>query len=173
MIVQLMAINHPERVSSLVLILSTTGSRRVGNPKPAMLMRLLRTPARDRDGAIADTVATFQAIGSRTYPPDPAVLRSLAERSYDRGYHPDGTARQLAAINSTSNRTRRLRALRIPATVIHGSEDPLVAPTGGRATATAIRGCSLLMLAGMGHDLPRPLWPQIVTAIAHTAAAGA
>jgi pimeloyl-ACP methyl ester carboxylesterase len=173
MIAQLMAINHPERVSSLVSIMSTTGSRRVGNPKPAMLMRLLRPPARDRDGAIADTVATFQAIGSRTYPPDPARLRSLAERSYDRGYHPDGTARQLAAINSTSNRTRRLRALRIPATVIHGSEDPLVAPTGGRATARAIRGCSVLMLAGMGHDMPRPLWPQIVTAIAHTAAAGA
>ena len=136
-------------------------------------MRLLRRPARDRDGYIADTVATLRAIGSRTYPSDPARLRSLAERSYDRGYHPDGTARQVAAINLTSNRTRRLRTLRIPATVIHGREDPLIAPSGGRATASAIRGSSLLMLAGMGHDLPRPLWPQIVAAIVHTAGAGA
>ena len=173
MIAQLMAINHPERVSSLVSIMSTTGSRRVGNPKPAMLVRLLRRPAADRDGYIADTVATLQAIGSRTHPPDPGRLRSLAERSYDRGYHPAGTTRQLAAINSTSNRTRRLRALRIPATVIHGTEDPLISPTGGRATARAIRRSSLLMLAGMGHDLPQPLWPQIIAAIVQTAAASA
>ena len=135
-------------------------------------MRLLRRPASDRDGYIADMVATLQAIGSRTYPSDPARLRSLAERAYDRGYHPAGTARQLAAINSTSDRTGRLRALRIPAMVIHGDEDPLVAPSGGRATAGAIPGSSLLMLAGMGHDLPRPLWPQIVAAIVQTAAAG-
>jgi pimeloyl-ACP methyl ester carboxylesterase len=173
MIAQLLAINHPERVSSLVSIMSSTGSRRVGNPRPAMVRLLLRRPAGDRDGSIADTVATLQAIGSRTYPPDPARLRSLAERSYDRGYHPAGTARQLAAINSTSNRTRRLRALRIPTTVIHGTQDPLIAPSGGRATARAIRGSSLLILAGMGHDLPQPLWPQIVPAIVQTAAAGA
>lgn len=172
MIVQLMAINHPERVSSLVSIMSTTGSHWVGNPKPAMLRRLLRRPATNRDGYIADSVATLQAIGSRTYPPDPARLRLLAERSYDRGYHPAGTARQLAAINLTSNRSRRLRGLRIPATVIHGNEDPLIAPSGGRATASAIRDSSLLMLAGMGHDLPRPLWPQIIAAIVQTAAAG-
>jgi pimeloyl-ACP methyl ester carboxylesterase len=171
MIAQLMAIDYPERVSSLVSIMSTTGSRRVGNPKPAVLMRLLRRSPRDRDGYIADTVAMLQAIGSRTYPPDLARLRSLAERSYDRGFHPAGTARQLATINSTPNRTRRLRALRIPATVIHGTEDPLISPSGGRATAGAIRGSSLLMLAGMGHDLPQPLWPQIVAAIAQTAAA--
>jgi pimeloyl-ACP methyl ester carboxylesterase len=138
-----------------------------------MLVRLLRRPAADRDGYIADTVATLQAIGSRTHPPDPGRLRSLAERSYDRGYHPAGTTRQLAAINSTSNRTRRLRALRIPATVIHGTEDPLISPTGGRATARAIRRSSLLMLAGMGHDLPQPLWPQIIAAIVQTAAASA
>jgi pimeloyl-ACP methyl ester carboxylesterase len=173
MVAQLMAIDHPEVVSSLVSIMSTTGSRRVGNPKPAILLRLLRRPADDRDGYIAEMVATLQAIGSRTYPTDPAQLRSLAERTYDRGYHPAGTARQLAAINSTSNRTRRLAALRIPATVIHGTEDPLIAPSGGRATARALRGSSLLMLAGMGHDLPRPLWPQVVAAIVQTAGHGA
>jgi pimeloyl-ACP methyl ester carboxylesterase len=173
MIVQLMAINHPGRVSSLVSIMSTTGSRRVGNPKPAMLVKLLRRPANDRDGYIAETVETLQAIGSRTYPPDRAQLRSLAERAYERGYHPAGTTRQLAAISATSNRTRRLQQLRIPATVIHGLEDPLVVPSGGRATASAIPGSRLLMLAGMGHDLPRPLWPQIVAAIVATATAGA
>lgn len=173
MIAQLMAINHPERVGSLVSIMSTTGSRRVGNPTPGMLRRLLRRPAADREGYIAEMIETLQAIGSRTYRADPAQLRRLVEESYERGYHPAGTARQLAAINSGANRTAQLRTLRIPATVIHGLEDPLITPSGGRATARAIPGSSLLMLAGMGHDLPRPLWPLIVAAIVHTAAAGA
>jgi pimeloyl-ACP methyl ester carboxylesterase len=171
MVAQLMAINHPARVSALVSIMSTTGSRRVGNPKPAMLRRLLRRPARERDAVIADTVEMLQAIGSRTYPPDPSQLRSLAERSYERGYHPGGTARQLGAINSTPDRTRRLRALRIPATVIHGTEDQLITLSGGRATARAIPGSRLRILAGMGHDLPEPLWPEIVAAITQTAPA--
>jgi pimeloyl-ACP methyl ester carboxylesterase len=170
MIAQLIAIRHPARVLSLVSIMSTTGSRRVGNPTPAMLLRLLKRARSDREGFIADTVETLQAIGSKRYPADPAVLRELAARAYERGYHPAGTARQLAAINTAPNRTRQLHGLRLPATVIHGTDDPLIRPSGGRATARAIPGANLVMLPGMAHDLPRPLWSEIVDAIARTAA---
>lgn len=173
MIVQLMAINHPGRVASLVSIMSTTGSRRVGQARPAMLLRLLRRARSDRDGYITDTVATLQAIGSKRYPADPERLRGLAARAYDRGYHPAGTARQLGSINLAPDRTAALGAVTVPATVIHGSGDPLIVPSGGRATAKAIPGARLLMLEGMAHDLPRPLWPPIVEGILSTAAAAA
>ena len=170
MIAQLIAINHPQRVSSLVSIMSTTGSRRVGNPQPAMIRRLLKRARTDRDGYIEDTVETLQAIGSKRYPAEPATLRALAGRAFDRGYHPAGTARPLAALNTTPNRTRQLGQLRLPATVIHGTDDPLISPSGGRATARAIPACNLVMLPGMAHDMPRPLWPEIIDAIARTAA---
>jgi pimeloyl-ACP methyl ester carboxylesterase len=171
MIVQLMAINHPQRISSMVSIMSTTGSRRVGNAKPSMLLRLLRPAASDRDAAIADSVGMFTAIGSRTHRADPDGLRDVVTRAYDRGYHPAGTARQLGAINCTADRTARLGALSMPATVIHGNEDPLIAPSGGRATARAIPGAKFVMVRGMAHDLPQPLWPAIVRQILRTAAA--
>ncbi len=173
MIVQLMAINHPEKVASLVSIMSSTGSRRVGQPRPAMLLRLLRRARRDRAGYIADTVATLRAIGSKRYPADPQWLGELAARAYDRGYHPAGTARQLGSINVAPDRTAALGSVEVPATVIHGSDDPLIVPSGGRATAKAIPGARLLMLEGMAHDLPRPLWPQIVEGILSTAVAAA
>jgi pimeloyl-ACP methyl ester carboxylesterase len=171
MIVQLMAINHPERVRSLVSIMSTTGSRRVGNPTPPMLLRLLKRAPSDRDRYIKEMVATLQAIGSKRYPAGAERLRALVERAYERGYHPAGTARQLGAINTTPSRTQALRALKLPATVIHGTDDPLINPSGGRATARALRGSTLLMLSGMAHDMPRPLWPVMIEGIVATSAA--
>jgi pimeloyl-ACP methyl ester carboxylesterase len=171
MISQQLAIDHANRVRSLVSIMSTTGSRRVGQPSPRLIPVLLRRPSRSRDAYIADFRTTFTAIGSRTYPPDRERLRGLAERCWDRGYHPAGTARQLAAIGAAPNRTARLRNLRIPVTVIHGDEDRLVMPSGGRATAKAIPGAKLTVLRGMGHDMPRQLWPQIIDAIVENAAA--
>jgi pimeloyl-ACP methyl ester carboxylesterase len=170
MIAQLIAINHPGRVDSLVSIMSTTGSWRVGLPRPKMIPLILRRPPKDHDGYIEDMVKTFRAIGSKRYPTPDAELRSLAERCFARGISPAGTARQLAAIQTAPDRTPKLRDLRLPATVIHGSSDPLIRPSGGRATAKAIPGAKLLMLEGMGHDLPRPLWPQIIDAILQTAA---
>jgi pimeloyl-ACP methyl ester carboxylesterase len=170
MIVQLMAIRQPQRISAMVSIMSSTGSRRVGNAQPQMLRRLLRPTPRDREGAIRSSVETFAAIGSRTYPPDRTALRALAERAFDRGHHPAGTARQLAAINTTADRTAQLRALSLPVTVIHGTEDRLIAPSGGKATAKAIPGAKLMLVRGMGHDLPPPLWPALVAAILRTVA---
>jgi pimeloyl-ACP methyl ester carboxylesterase len=171
MISQQLAIDHADRVRSLVSIMSTTGSRRVGQPSPRLIPVLLRRPSRTRDAYIADFQTTFTAIGSRTYPPDPERLRGLAERCWERGYYPAGTARQLAAIGTAPNRASSLAGVRIPATVIHGDEDRLVMPSGGRATAKAIPGAKLIVLRGMGHDMPHQLWPQIIDAIVDNAAA--
>ena len=86
---------------------------------------------------------------------------------------PGGSARQIAAIVAAADRTAALGRVRVPTTVIHGDADPLVNPSGGRATATAIPGARLVILPGMGHDLPRELWPAIIDAIVQNAAAGA
>lgn len=171
MITQQLAIAHGDRVRSLVSIMSTTGSRRVGQPSPVMLRHLLRRPARSREAYIADFIQAFTVIGSRTYLPDPERLRALAERCWERGFHPDGTARQLMAIQASPDRTSKLRSVRMPATVIHGNQDRLVMRSGGRATARAIPGAKLLMLDGMGHDMPRELWPAILDAIVANARA--
>ena len=173
MIAQLIAINFPARTRSLVSIMSTTGNWRVGTPRPKMIPLVLRRPRPDRDGYVEDLTATLQAIGSRRYPAPAERLRALANRCYDRGHDRVGTARQLAAIQTAPDRTAKLVRLHLPATVIHGTGDPLIRPSGGRATARAIPGARLLMLDGMAHDLPQPLWPQIVDAILENAAAAA
>lgn len=165
MIAQLMAINHRRRVRSLTSIMSSTGRPWVGLPNARTLPLILRRPSSSREGYIEDFTATMRAIGSRTYPPDERALRDVAGRCYERGYHPAGTSRQLAAIQTAWDRTAALRRLRLPALVVHGREDRLIHPSGGRATARAIRGAKLLLLAGMAHDLPRPLWGEILRAI--------
>jgi pimeloyl-ACP methyl ester carboxylesterase len=171
MIAQLMAIHHGQRVRSLVSIMSSTGSRRVGQAHPRLLPRLSRRPRLDREGYIAEFGRTCRAVGSKRYQPAPDRLRTLAARTYDRGHHPAGTARQLAAILAARDRTPRLRQLRLPSTVVHGAADPLVLPSGGRATAQAIPDARLVMLDDMGHDMPRELWPQIIEPIVQVASA--
>jgi len=169
MIAQLVAIRHRDRVRSLVSIMSTTGHRRVGRPSPRIASLLLRRVPRDREGYIRDFVITWKAIGSPRYH-DPEHLRALAERCHARGIHPAGSARQLAAIMTAKDRTQQLKRLDIPTTVIHGDADPLVNPSGGRATAAAIPGSRLVMIPGMGHDLPPEIWAQIIGEIEGTAA---
>jgi pimeloyl-ACP methyl ester carboxylesterase len=165
MIAQLIAINQPDRVLSLVSIMSTTGNRRVGNPHPAILPLLFRRRPRDREAYLRDFVDTFTTIGSGRYPPGEDRLRALAERCAQRGVHPAGSARQLAAILTAPDRTPLLRRLTVPATVIHGDADHLVSPSGGRATAAAIPGARLVMIPGMAHDIPPVLWDQIIEEI--------
>ncbi|HEV3055905.1 MAG TPA: alpha/beta hydrolase [Solirubrobacteraceae bacterium] len=169
MIAQLIAIRHRDRVLSLVSIMSTTGNRRVGRPHPRLIPHLLRRARTDREGYISDFVETYRVIGSSTYPRDPERLRATGGRCFDRGIHPAGAARQLAAIVTTEDRTPLLRQLDLPATVIHGTADRLVTPSGGRATAEAIPGATLVMIEGMGHDLPPEVWPQVIDAIVRTA----
>jgi pimeloyl-ACP methyl ester carboxylesterase len=171
MIAQLMAINAPDRVLSLVSIMSTTGNRRVGRPHPRVAMRLLRRARRDRAGFIEDHLETYRRIGSQTFDFEEDHKRQRAGRCFDRGVHPAGGARQLAAIVTAADRTKSLGTVRVPTTVIHGDADPLVNVSGGRATAAAVPGAKLVILPGMGHDLPREVWPPILDAIADNAAA--
>ena len=168
MIAQLLAIRHPERVRTLVSIMWTTGNRRVGWSDPRLLPRLLRPPRLDRASYIQDSIENRRVIGSKSAPAGDERVRGLAERSFERGLHPDGGARHLAAIVTTPDRTPLLRRLDVPTTVIHGTADRLVRPSGGRATAGAIPGAQLLLIDEMAHDVPPSLWPQIIAAIAGT-----
>ena len=170
MIVQTMAIEHPERVRSMVSIMSNTGSRWTGMPSRKAMAVLLGRPPRGREAAIERAVKTFGVIGSPGYPFDEERLRDVAGRSYDRGHSAAGVLRQLHAITASGDRTPALRQLDVPALVIHGRRDLLVNPSGGRATAKAIPGARLRMVDGMGHDLPRALWPDFVEEIAANAA---
>jgi pimeloyl-ACP methyl ester carboxylesterase len=165
MIAQTLAIEHPQRVRTLTSIMSTTGDPSVGGASQEALGVLLAPPARDRDEAIERTVATYRVIGSPGYEFDEAGLRERAGLSFDRAYDPAGVGRQLLAILASGDRTPRLRELRVPTLVIHGEEDPLVRVSGGRATAAAIPGSELVVFDGMGHDLPRALWPAIIERI--------
>ena len=170
MIAQALAAHHRERVLSLASIMSNTGARRTGQPKLAAYRVLLGRPPADREGYIEHTVKLEKIIGSPGFEQDEAALRRLAGRSFDRGRNPAGTLRQLAAVVASGDRTELLRGITAPTVVIHGDADPLVQPSGGRATAEAIPGARLVIIPGMGHDLPRGAWPQIIDAIAENAA---
>ena len=165
MIAQLVAIRHPERVLSLTSIMSTTGNRRVGRPHPFMLRRLLTRRPLDREGYVESFMATYHQLGSRRYPPGDERTRAIAERCFERGVYPRGAARQLIAITSAQDRTADLALVGVPTTVIHGTADRLVMPSGGRATAAAIPGARLVEIEGMGHDLPPVLWEQVIDEI--------
>jgi pimeloyl-ACP methyl ester carboxylesterase len=166
MVAQLVAIRHPDRVRSLTSIMSTTGDPAVGMPAEAAMGVLLAPPATDRESAIQRAVDTYRVIGSPGFEFDEQALRDRAALSYDRRYNPAGVARQLAAILATADRTADLGALDVPTLVIHGEHDSLVNVSGGRATAAAIPGAELLVVDGMGHDLPRAVWPEITDRIA-------
>lgn len=170
MIGQTLAIEHPQRVRSLVSIMSTTGSRRVGTPTLKAFGLMLAEAPRYRDGYVERVLKTFKVIGSPAYPADEGRLREIAGRMYDRSHNPRGILRQMHAITASGDRTAGLRKLRLPVGVIHGTRDPLVRPSGGRATARAVPGARLRIVEGMGHDLPRELWPIFADEIADTAA---
>ena len=169
MIAQTMAMRRPERVLSLASMLSTTGDRRVGTPKLRVWSVLMKRAPNDRDAYIEYFARVFGMIGSPGYAVHEERSRELAAATYDRCHHPAGTARQLAAILASGSRTKGLRRLDLPAVVIHGEDDPLVPRRAGVATAKAIPNAELLTFPGMGHDLPRELWPAFVDAIAKNA----
>jgi pimeloyl-ACP methyl ester carboxylesterase len=171
MIAQMLAAEHPAAVRSLVSIMSNTGSRWSGQPSLAIYRYFLSRPPADREGYIDRTVKVFSVIGSRGLPQDTERHRDIAARSWDRGLDPAASGRQLGAIIASGNRTKRLGSIAAPTLVIHGSKDPMVSRTGGRATARAIPGARMLTIEGMGHDLPEAAWPQILDAIAANAQA--
>jgi pimeloyl-ACP methyl ester carboxylesterase len=165
MIAQTMAIEHPGRVLSLTSIMSTSGEPSLPQPKLEAREALLSPAPRDREQAIERAVRIFRAIGSPGFPFDEERIRGHAARSFDRAFNPAGAARQLTAIVASGSRKRALAALSVPALVIHGRDDPLVPVTCGVDTAESIPGAKLVVIEGMGHDLPRETWPLIVGAI--------
>ncbi len=168
MVAQTVAIRHPARVASLTSIMSTP-SPAIGSATQEAMAALLAPPASNRDEALQRARATYEVIGSPGYPLDVAWLETISGEAYDRAYDPAGMARQLLAIHASGDRTPALRALTVPTLVVHGDADPLVQVAGGHATAEAVPGAELLVLEGMGHNLPRELWLQIAEAIARVA----
>ena len=166
MIAQCMAIRHPERVESLVSIMSTTGSRRHFRPQPRAIGALLGKRPTTRPEALETFVSFSRAMAGNGFPVDEALARDIASRCWDRGNHPDGFIRQWAAILASGSRRRLLEQVTAPTLVIHGSDDPLLIPDGGTATAHAVPGARMEIIEGMGHSLPRGVWPGIADLVA-------
>jgi pimeloyl-ACP methyl ester carboxylesterase len=166
MIAQTLAAQHPELVRSLTSIMSNTGNRWKGQPALGVMRFLVRQAPADRDGYIAHMARVFAAIGSTGLPQDTEFVRERAARSYDRDHDRAGSGRQLGAVIASGDRTDELRRITAPTLVIHGTADRLVRPSGGMATTSAIRGARLMLIEGMGHDLPRAAWPELLDAIA-------
>jgi pimeloyl-ACP methyl ester carboxylesterase len=172
MIVQTMAIEHPERLLSVTSIMSTTGDLEYGQATPEAMQVILAPPPEGRDEAIA-RAADYGVWGSKRYF-DVERAYELAAASYDRSSYPEGATRQIAAIYASGDRSGMLPNVTVPMLVIHGLDDTLIDPSGGRRTAELVPGSHLLMVADMGHDLPEQLWPLIVGAmLAHSEVATA
>jgi len=166
-IAQTLALEHPRRVLSLTSMLSTTGGADVGQIHPETLQAVFGGPrARTRDEVVARAVRSCQIVGSPTYPDDLEAVAERARIAFDRDYDEAAIARQAVATVASGDRTPRLRTLELPTLVVHGLADTLCDPSGGRAVAAAIPGAELILIEGMGHDLPRPLWSTFADAIA-------
>ena len=171
MIGQMLAAEHPEAVRSLTSIMSSTGNRWTGQPALSVYRYLLRRPPRDREGYVQRAAEIFGLVGSTGFERDDQYIRERAGRAFDRGFDVRAGGRQLGAIVASGDRTKALEGIDVPTLVIHGTVDKMIRPSGGRATAKAIPGARLLMIEGMGHDLPRGVWPQVIDAISEHARA--
>ncbi len=163
MIVQHMAIEHPSRVRSLTSIMSMTGEPEYGSPTPEAAEALLAPPETERQAYI-DASPKYGVWQSKRYF-DETKVKADAARSYDRCFYPEGSARQLAAIYASGRRHEALAKLTVPTLVIHGTDDTLIPPSGGRRTHELVPGSTMLMIADMGHDIPEPIQPMVVSAI--------
>ncbi len=174
MIAQHLAVRHPQRVRSLSLLMTTSGSRKLPQPRSNVRRALL---ARPRSQQPADVVAHLQkllgVIGSPAFPPDPAFQRERLERMVRRSWHPAGTVRQLIAVVADGDRTPMLSRITAPTRVMHGAADPLVPPEAGRDLARRIAGAELDLIDGMGHDLPLQVLDRLAEGIAMNAARAA
>jgi pimeloyl-ACP methyl ester carboxylesterase len=164
MIVQTMAIEHPQRLRSLISVMSTVGDPEYGQADPGAMAVLMTPPPATREGVIEASTRAAVFSSKRYY--DPELSKAYAATAFDRSFFPQGAPRQMAAIVASGDRSDALREVTLPTLVIHGRDDTLISPTGGVRTAELIPSASLLLLADMGHDLPQPLWPVIVDAVA-------
>ncbi len=168
MIAQVIAARFPQRVLSLTSIMSSSGNRKVSRSKPRALQALLGQPsdAKDPDKAIEHLIRLFGVIGSPGYPTEQSDLRQRIGLGVRRSYHPAGVQQQLLAIIASGDRRALLGKIAAPTLVIHGADDPLLPVAAGRDTARHIRGAKLMVIDGMGHDLPPGLLLRLVEAIA-------
>jgi len=168
-VAQTLAIRHPGRLSSLVSIMSTTGEREVGQARSDVLSHLMTTPPTERAEAIEHGVRFHRTIGSPDHFEEDRVRRRVAD-AYDRCFNPGGAGLQMLAMLASGDRAEGLAALDVPTLVIHGDRDPLIDVSGGRRTAELVPGADLVVLEGMGHDLPTYFWPVIVESVTKLAA---
>jgi pimeloyl-ACP methyl ester carboxylesterase len=168
MIAQSMAARHPERMLSLSSSMSTP-SPALTNTTPQAGAALMRPPATSREESIARAIDIARVIGSPGYPPDEEWRAELAGRAWDQGIDPPGIMRQWMAVQASGDRSEAVRGIRVPTLVVHGDSDPLVNVAAGRRTAELIKDARLMVVPGMGHDLPRAVWPSLVDAVCELA----
>lgn len=164
MIAQVFAARFSERTKTLGVIFSSNNHRFLPPPAPRALLALIKGPAPDspRDVIIENAVRVSKIIGSPQYPIPEDQVRADAAECYDRNFHPWGMARQFSAILGSGSLLHYDRQIVAPTVVIHGRADKLMRPFGGRAVARAINGARLVLVDGMGHDLPRQLWDRVI-----------
>jgi pimeloyl-ACP methyl ester carboxylesterase len=166
MIAQTIAIQHPSRVLSLISIYSRTGNPDVPQTNPDVYALMTAPPPSEREAYIEYMLAFHKTISGPGFPVDESWVRMISAKSYDRCFYPQGKVRQLAAILTQGNREPALASVKAPTLVVHGTDDPLVLVDGGKRTAQAIPGAQLMLIEGMGHDLPHGgAWPQIAEAV--------
>ena len=165
MIAQVFAIDHPGRTRSLTSIMSTTGHPELPAANPEAMAILTSPPTSDRNETIERALKSSRVIGSPAFPAEESEIRERAGRVFDRSFYPQGTQRHMAAVVASGHRRDELRELRVPSLVIHGEADPLVPVEGGLDTHRAIPDAELLLIEGMGHDLPAAVWPRVVASI--------
>jgi pimeloyl-ACP methyl ester carboxylesterase len=165
MIAQEIAISFPQRVRSLTSIMSTTGNPRLPPPSRQAVAILMAPPPTTKEEFLARFAQMWKFLRVGSFPEDEARDRALGERVFARGLNPAGLGRQLRAVLASGSRKYRLRTVKAPTLVIHGTVDPLVRPEGGRDTAASIPGARLMMIEGMGHALPLRMWPEVIDAI--------
>jgi pimeloyl-ACP methyl ester carboxylesterase len=169
MIAQVIAAEHPDRVLSLVSIMSMTGSRWKGQPALKVYPMLLAKPPKTKEESVSRLLKLFRVVGSPGFDRDEDELARQGALAWDRGPATAGAGRQLGAIVASGDRTAAVTRVRAPTLVIHGTRDKLVNVSGGKATAKAIRGSELLLVDGMGHDLPRGVWDRVIDGIVRNA----
>lgn len=166
-IAQTIALEHPTRVRSLTSMMWTTGAPDVGQMHPSAMRAVFGSPLPvEREAFIVSMLQRYEAVASPKYPVDPRIVTETIALAFDRGRDDLAVARQGVAVVASGDRTERLRALCVPTLVLHGLADTMCDPSGGRATAAAIPGAELVLIEGMGHNLPPQLWSDLADRIA-------
>ena len=164
MIAQIVAARHAERTKTLGVIFSSNNQPLLPPPAPRQLLAVIRGPSPDapREVIIENSIRVSKIIGSPGYPLSDEALRADAVAFYERSYYPQGIARQFNAITGSGSLRHYNKQTTAPTVVIHGKADKLMRPSGGKAIAKAIPNARLVLYDGMGHELPEPLWDDVV-----------